>query len=267
MQTNISVELCSFWSAQSGDPNERPARAAWVSTTDREKAEAKSNGAADRVIRQLVRSQPPHKSPLEFVYYEFWLRVPISIERQLDKHRISVQEQDFELTWYGANPDRASISQNELSGRYRTMPDEWMKYPADLQNLFGLQSEFELHMRDSFAKYHEMLERVPPEWKHKDHPQNKLYKRLRETIRNVLPLGTMTQMRIVLNLSALQNLITLRLHPDAQPEAQLVAAYMVYELMAHNAIPAALAELWHPHATTIMEERVNNLARGLNPDE
>ena len=161
-------------------------------------------GSDDRLIRYLWKNH--HTTPFEAVTFTFEVKAPIFIFRQWHRHR----------TW----------SFNELSARYRELPEEfYVPDPA----LIGTQSTSSKQARiigdgtdrdsaelikDScglaFEAYRQLLARGVP----------------RELARSVLPVATYSHMFATVNLLNLMKFLTLRSHSHAQWEIQQYAAAM-----------------------------------------
>ena len=174
-------------------------------------------GSDDRLIRYLWNNH--HTTPFEAVTFTFEVKAPIFIFRQWHRHR----------TW----------SFNELSARYRELPEEfYVPDPA----LIGEQSASNKQMRDltdktddlsaeliadscrsSFAVYRELLERGVP----------------RELARSVLPVATYSHMFATVNLLNLMKFLTLRSHSHAQWEIRQYAVAM--QNLAATVVPVAMA--------------------------
>lgn len=153
-----------------------------------------------------------HTSPFEAVTFTFEVKAPIFVFRQWHRHR----------TW----------SFNELSARYRELPEEF--YIPDA-NLIGEQSssnkqmrvigemsaetagrrtkqltEVSKHMDRCFALYHDLLAEGWP----------------RELARSVLPVATYSHMFATVDLLNLLKFLTLRCHEHAQYEIRVYADAM-----------------------------------------
>lgn len=164
------------------------------------------DGSDAKLIRYLWKNK--HTTPFEAVEFQFEVKAPIFVFRQWHRHR----------TW----------SYNELSARYRPLPEEF--YLPDA-NKVGVQSKSNKQMRDvqvegddragdideieacckaSFAKYRELLERGWP----------------RELARMVLPLNTYSHMFAKVDLKNLFHFLTLRSDAHAQYEIRVYAEAM-----------------------------------------
>ena len=170
-------------------------------------------GSDTRLINYLWKNG--HTSPFEAVSLTFEIKAPIFVFRQWHRHRIG---------W----------SYNELSARYRELPEEF--YVPTAVNV-GIQSKDnkqarvtdmsmtaeELHERQvacdmiwmcassSFKMYRELLKRGVP----------------RELARSVLPVAVYSHMFATCNLHSLFKFCVLRLHSHAQYEIRVYAEAML----------------------------------------
>lgn len=237
----IKVELVDYWGK-----DKNAAHAAWASSTDLEKLESKSEEDIIRVVTGLVHSH--HDTPKERLWMEFFLTMPIFCERQFDKYRMTVQYQGFELTYLEAPFGRDGITQNELSGRYRTIPDRPFTLPKDVEGILIKSSPTTL--KDYSGDYDEILKHQHTWYQielsrlkgaQKDGLiNNSEYKRAREVLRGVLGTAFLTDMRIVMNMNAFEHIINQRLSPEAQTESRVVAYGMIKQLEAANICPHML---------------------------
>lgn len=150
-----------------------------------------------KLINYLMKNK--HETPFEKIVFEFHVKCPIFIARQIFRHRIG--------------------SFNEFSGRYREFefeaftPDKWRK-----QNKTNHQSS----STESFEEHEEMLFDAMLESFYRN--SNELYKIFlskgvsRELARIVLPLGIYTEFFWTVNFRSLMNFLTLRNHKHAQKE-------------------------------------------------
>jgi len=230
----IKVELLSHWG---GDRD--AANAAWASSADLSKLTTRTDDDVRRVVTQLVNLH--HDTPKERVWVEFFITCPIYVERQFDKYRMSVQYQDFQVDFLQAPFGRNGITQNELSGRYRTIPDRHYVMPADVQAILQKSienpeieiNEYEDLLETQYFSYEATLCALRDAEK-EGKITNKEYKRVREVYRGVLGTAYMTDMRIVMNLNAFEHIINQRLAPDAQLESRAVALGMIRALQSSN---------------------------------
>jgi thymidylate synthase (FAD) len=168
-------------------------------------------GSDKRLINYLWKNH--HTSPFEAVTFTFEVKAPIFVFRQWHRHR----------TW----------SFNELSARYRELPEEYYVPSAET---IGKQSASNKQMREiveldetelarqdklvafyesrckaAFEVYHGLLKEGWP----------------RELARMVLPLSTYSHMFATVDLLNLLKFITLRDHEHAQHEVQVYARAML----------------------------------------
>jgi thymidylate synthase (FAD) len=162
-------------------------------------------GSDKRLISYLWKHA--HTSPFEAVTLTFEVKAPIFVLRQWHRHR----------TW----------SFNELSARYRELPEEFYVPPPAL---IGAQAKDNKQARDlkieancreqelsasmirascktAFDSYHFLLGRGVP----------------RELARSVLPVATYSHMFATVNLLKLLHFLTLRCHEHAQYEIRQYA--------------------------------------------
>lgn len=201
------------------------AEAAWTSSLDYQRKEARTDDDVKRVVEMLATAK--HSVPFESVVLRFWMRIPIAIDRQLMTHRIA--------------------SHSGMSGRYRTMPNEYLNIPEDCANIIEKLSPKKL---DPIYEYHDHCDKANAYYqimmadfkaaKDAGEITNAEYKRLREFWRGILPQHNMTERVTVINLRSLANFLKLRLKPDAQPEIQYVAKLMLEQLKTKNVAPIAI---------------------------
>lgn len=236
MDEKIYVKLLSSW----GDDRDI-ANSAWVSTGKND-----DNRPQEDVERVISQTLIPHNhgTPLESVWLKYYLHIPIFIERQFDKTRISVQDQDLEICYFRGDFSRLGITQNELSLRYRSMENSFYSLPEDIIGILSdamgqdqarhWQEQYKENLQGQMDLYQDLLNSM----KEKKLEYKKI-KRVREVFRGILGTSYFTDMQIILNLRALEVLLRERLTADAQPEARQVAKGMLQELV--NASVASVA--------------------------
>lgn len=170
-------------------------------------------GSDTKLLRYLMRNR--HTSPFEAVVMTFEVKAPIFVFRQWHRHR----------TW----------SYNELSARYRPLPDEF--YVPDPDTI-GTQSKSNKQMRD-VGKRHPHAMSVANQIMNTQDICYEIYKDLldadvpRELARSVLPVSIYSNMFATVDLHNLFHFMELRLHEHAQyeirkyAEALLALAYLV----------------------------------------
>lgn len=193
------------------------ARAARVSYDAAWRA-GEDQGSDDRLIRYLWRNR--HTTPFEAVAFTFEVKAPIFVFRQWHRHR----------TW----------SFNELSARYRELPEEFYVPNADQITTqsasnkqmrsdeinvyrYQIQQEIKDSCRHAFRTYASMLEKGCP----------------RELARSVLPVATYSHMFATVNLLNLMRFLTLRCDSHAQHEIRVYADAM--RELARAVVPVAIS--------------------------
>ncbi|MGO6707642.1 FAD-dependent thymidylate synthase [Rhizobium johnstonii] len=179
-----------------------------------------NEGSDTRLINRLWKDK--HTSPFEAVEFQFEVKAPIFVFRQWHRHR----------TW----------SFNELSARYRELPEEfYLPDPA----LIGSQSSTnkqgrqdagtEIEQRtaevimleqscvDAFATYKTLLAAGWP----------------RELARSVLPVSTYSHMFAKVDLRNLLGFLDLRDHSHAQHEIRVYAEAL--RTLAYEVVPVCMA--------------------------
>jgi len=248
-ENEIKVILLDHWCS-----DRDIAEAAWASTgRDRQN---RPDSEVERVVtKQIIPFD--HVTPLEAVWMKFYLHVPIFVERQLDKTRMSIQKQDMTIEYQNGEFGRLGITQNELSLRYRTMRNTFYPMPADIRKIGDKLDEayptdapgdsiiggYEQLLQEAIDWYEPKIETMVKAWK-AGVITEKEYKRVREVIRGVLGTSFYTDMQLTLNLNALKTMADKRLekgHP--QPETQWTVSLMVYEAFKQEVAPLALKGL------------------------
>ncbi|QEH36604.1 Thymidylate synthase ThyX [Aquisphaera giovannonii] len=167
-------------------------------------------GSDARLIRYLWKNR--HTTPFEAVSFTFEIKAPIFVFRQWHRHR----------TW----------SYNELSARYRELPEEfYVPDPA----LIGQQSASSKQAREIGDTDAAMLGQRRAEVEHAREVMEGAfaqYRRLleggwpRELARSVLPVATYSHMFATVNLLNLLKFLTLRCDGHAQYEIRVYADAM-----------------------------------------
>jgi thymidylate synthase (FAD) len=216
----IIVELQDFMGS-----DRAIADAAWTSSTEYTKKTAKTDEDVKRIVNMLADSK--HSVPFESVVLRFHIRMPIAIDRQFMTHRLQ--------------------SASGMSGRYRTMPDEFLEMPQDVKDIIDLATgkaylyEFQYNKicQEANTLYRTQLTDLRAAEK-SGAITNKEYKRVREFLRGELPQHNMTERVSVMNLRALSNFLKLRGKEDAQLEIRVIAEQMLQELETKSVCPVAL---------------------------
>jgi thymidylate synthase (FAD) len=182
-------------------------------------------GSDRRLIHYLMQNQ--HTTPFEAVTFTFEVYAPIFVFRQWHRHRTQ--------------------SLNELSARYRELPDNfYLPQPEQVgvqatQNKQGRdtsdltpelleQRQMQIervrtHLQQSFTLYHELIEEGWP----------------KELARIVVPVSTYSHMFTTMNLLNLFKFLNLRLHPHAQYEIRVYAEAMAK--LIESVVPVCV-EAW-----------------------
>lgn len=226
MTTQIKVELQDALGTDTSI-----ACAAWTSSLDYQKKQTRTPEDVQRVIELLADKK--HSVPFESVVFRFWMKIPIATDRQIMTHRIA--------------------SHSGMSGRYRTMPSEYLAIQDDL---LPILEKIDNHYKKDYGSlysriYRDVCSKANQEYNYiigAIKSDRKLgiisedeYKRLREFYRGMLPQHNMTERVTVINLRSWCNFYRLRSKPDAQPEIRIVANLMREQIEQANIIPIALA--------------------------
>jgi len=204
------------------------ANAAWTSTYDKSKREEKylDTDKIESLVKRLIIDK--HGTPVESVVFRFWIRMPIFVDRQHMTHRIA--------------------SHNGLSGRYRTMPEDFYEIPNDVNEILnkcGSQyiakdySDICLNANSSYRNAINELKKCEKN----GIITNEEFKRAREILRGQLPVAGMTERTTIMNLRSFANYQKQRNSSYAQPEIKMVAQLMLEEVEKSNVCPVAIKTL------------------------
>lgn len=207
------------------------ANAAWTSTYDKDRREEKYEDEAkvEALVRRLI--EDGHKTPLESVVFRFWIRMPIFIDRQHMTHRIA--------------------SHNGLSGRYRTLPDEWYFLPDDVKAILnklgedfagGVVDSYD-HMMAAQVRFYQSVLSESKAAEKEGLIDNQEFRRVREVIRGVIGTSIMTERTTIMNLHSFANYMHLRSSPHAQAEIRHVALLMLEQVKEADICPVAISAL------------------------
>lgn len=190
------------------------AESAWTSSLNYSKKKSKSEEDIKKLINFLADNK--HSTPFESIIFRFWIKMPIQTDRQFCTHRLQ--------------------STSGMSGRYRTMPNEWLEVPEDIKNINKKITK----LNDPIKIYNDLCEKANNEYlgllrdfkafETNGNISNNEYKRLREFFRGVLPQNNMTERVSLMNLRAWANFYKLRSSKHAQPEIQEVAKQMLEQI-------------------------------------
>lgn len=228
--SQIQVEL-----QETMGSDESICHSAWTSSSGYKTRKNKTSEDIYRVIKMLADNK--HSTPFESVILRFWIKMPIAVDRQFMTHRIQ--------------------SSSGMSGRYRTMPSEYLDIPEDVSNIFDrLTSKWPNKtdtVMDPLNEYINICEHSNNFYRAyittlKNHEKageitNAEFKRMREFFRGVLPQHNMTERVSIMNLRAFANFIKLRNSPHAQPEIKKVAELMLKAVKDSGVCPIAIENL------------------------
>lgn len=185
---------------------------------DAEWRAGEDSGSDAKLINYLY--QNGHNTPFEAVTFTFDVKAPIFVFRQWHRHRT----QSF----------------NELSARYRELPEEF--YVPDC-HLITVQSTDNKQMRTD--EEHPDSQDFRDEMFRSNKRAFAAYKRMiaqgcpRELARSVLPVATYSHMFATMNLHNLFRFLGERLHPHAQHEIRVYAQAMLEQI--EPIVPVAVA--------------------------
>ncbi len=232
MSDQIKVEL------QDTMGNDRSiAESAWTSSLDYQKKKSRTDEDVKRVINMLADQK--HSTPFESVILRFWIKMPISVDRQFMTHRLQ--------------------SASGMSGRYRTMPYEYLNIPEDIETIIeriepGIKwpnhqfidmfpiKEY-IDICETANNFYSCLCTSLKNLEKDNEITNQEFKRLREFFRGVLPQHNMTERVSIMNLRAFANFIKLRNSEHAQPEIRQVAEMMLKAVKESNICSIAIESL------------------------
>lgn len=221
--------------------DESIANAAWTSTFNKARREEKYDDPEK--VRDIIQNKlwsenkrwggvDAHNVPFESVVLRFWIRLPIFIDRQHMTHRMA--------------------SNNGLSGRYRTMPQDYLDVPQDVQEIFSKVSGGNpaVNLVDTYRASCDLathnygvtilaMKKAEKEGK----ITNAEFKRAREIARGQLPTAGMVERTVIFNLGSFANYQRKRNCEHAQKEIQQIAQMMLEEVKAAGIAPIAMAEL------------------------
>lgn len=229
IDSTILVELQEYMGS-----DESIANSAWTSTYDKEKRQEKYDDKEKvrSIVRRLILDG--HGTPIESVVFRFWIRLPIFVDRQHMTHRIA--------------------SHNGLSGRYRTMPEDYYHIPDDVRFIVDkcdlvdahkaheIMDSYESICHDAIVSYKSALQYLKIN-EEAGLISNKEFKRAREILRGQLPVAGMTERTTLMNLRSFSNYQRQRNSDYAQPEIRRVAQLMLQEVENANICPVAIATL------------------------
>jgi len=214
------------------------AESAWTSSLDYQKKQSRTDQDVARVVQMLATAR--HSTPFESIIFRFWMRIPITIDRQLMTHRLQ--------------------SASGMSGRYRTMPNDYLEPSDDIniitaklpqERFVQLSNGTQIYgMDDMIERYFEVCESannaysqiiaIAKDSEKKNKITNAEFKRIREFYRGMLPQHNMTERVTTMNLRSFANFIKLRNSEHAQPEIKHLAELMLKEVKNKAKCPIAI---------------------------
>lgn len=251
----IKAEVTSYWGTDRDAAN-----AAWASSTDVDKLLTRTDEDVRRVASNLVTLG--HDTPKERIWMEFFVTCSIFVERQFDKYRMMTQIQDIVIEGNFAEFGRHGITQNELSGRYRTIPNRPYELPEDVARILkktqidGLSRTAYFDVQQAAFDFYNFSIDSLKKSRDRDLISGDEYKRARDVLRGLLPLATLTDMRIVMNMNAFEWMGCQRLPDNAQLEARVLFYQMLKAVREANIAPVLVDKMvevngWEPHLLDI----------------
>lgn len=196
---------------------------------DAEWRAGEDTGSDSRLINYLYNNG--HNTPFEAVTFTFDVKAPIFVFRQWHRHR--TQSYNELSARYRPLPEEFYIPEPHLVGKQNAdnkqmrdpmTPEEFEALPEAEQNIVhDMLATMEATNRESFVTYQEMIDNGMP----------------RELARSVLPVGTYSHMFATMNLHNLFRFLAERLHPHAQYEIRVYAQAMLELIEPH--VPVAVA--------------------------
>lgn len=160
-----------------------------------------------KLIEQLLKNG--HMTPFEQVYFEWELKVPIFVQRQLVRYRLT--------------------SINEVSGRY----SDDLKYEYYLPNIIRIDGKNEISDELNEKVIYE-IDKIYNEIREKYNILRKKYHVTKELQRIIEPLGSYTKFRWSMNLRELLHIFKQRLNKHAQYETRETVKQM-YDIFSREA--------------------------------
>lgn len=144
--------------------------------------------------------------------------------------------------------DGLIVHNSGMSGRYRTMPAEYLSLPDDVVSILRKSDDKSSILEYAYAcdfanaAYISIVSCLKKQ-EADGILTNAELKRAREFVRGMLPQHNMTETVMSFNLQSFANFMRLRAKPNAQPEIQLVATKMLELTKAANFCPISIAYL------------------------
>lgn len=139
-------------------------------------------------------------------------------------------------------------SHNGLSGRYRTLPNDWYNLPNDVTEILKkakcepVGDEYLEVCDRAYSSYSSAIKDLK-ETEKNGIITNAEYKRAREVLRGMLPTSGMTERTTILNLRSFANFQKQRNSDHAQPEIRYIAQEMLRLVEEANICPVAIQAL------------------------
>lgn len=167
----------------------------------------KTRADDDNLVRYLMENW--HTSPSESVVFQFKIRLPIFVERQLIRHRTArVNEQSFRyitpVEQFHYPELRMQATDNKQGSSEAAVPAEALVIWSEIENM----------THEMYKKYEQLIEKGVA----------------REVARCCLPVSLMTEMMWQMDLHNLMHFLRLRMDPHAQKEIRDLAT-AVYQLI------------------------------------
>lgn len=241
MTEKTEVILLDWWNS-----DRDIAETAWVSTKS-------GQGRPDADVKRVIENSIVplhHQTPLECVWMKFHIRCPIFVERQFDKYRMTIQDQDCQIEYNHGEFGRWSITQNELSLRYRTMPNGYLDVPDDIKTILdktemGTESQINFYrtLLDEETRFYDQFVASLKKEVDEGHISHSELKRVREVYRGVLGTSFFTDMKLICNLNSFEHIINQRYSEHAQPEAAEVAKQMLLQVIENEVAPITINKM------------------------
>lgn len=175
-------------------------------------------GSDARLINYLYKNS--HNTPFESVTLTFDIKAPIFVFRQWHRHR--TQSYNELSARYRELPEEFYVPESWLIGKQNkdnkqmrdvTSKEEWIENAteADIDNVDRIRQIIFSQNISAFESYRQMIAHGVP----------------RELARSVLPVGTYSHMFTTMNLHNLFRFLSERLHPHAQYEIRVYAEAML----------------------------------------
>lgn len=197
------------------------AESAWTSSSTFESKSQRPDEDVERLVPMLIRQE--HSTPIESVVFRWWIKMPTAVDREFMTHRLQ--------------------SANGMSARYRTLPREWQGLPLDAYQILkridtekakDIAVRYDSLFGTAFDLYESTL-KLAKQAEQEGAITNREYKRIRDCIRMVIPVGNLVERISTMNLRAFANFYRLRSNRDfALAEIADVADGMLRSIKEYN---------------------------------